>query len=568
MKTSGAVASSDYFYGEDADDGVLSELKDLLDEDVAGGAGLRMGGVKQEAVPGPGGGAARWGPPTIRDGLAAANGDNAGAIALATAEECDAFGDGLQSVSSGDNESSCQYDGASCTASSVSSKKPSRSKAKSRATCKLGQGQGHDSGDSEAADSKVRRRNTNAEASRRSRLKRKADMERLRERNEELEQDRDLFLERIAELQLEVSTLRHAGSIDIARENELLRAEIRKHKMFVSSIVRATREAPQMLLEERVRLLKSGIDSSLAQVIGLVHTSTNWPEHSFVPETARHQMRIQYHFLPEGARREEIKRLGLRLEAYNFELDAQEMGKAMWELNRTQLGSRQLKDYRTKRDGIERGVERFVSDEFARALEMLDEELDVESYYEKHEREDNTFETVRALFARTYAERTLSPHAFFCTGDGASAAHESRAEIRESVADGVASCSIIATSEFTKQLIKAQLMNASETTSDTRLMDTSLIHGYVILPSSPDPGSGAPRCHCISVISMPVGYFSGIRSTEHAITKDNELADAFLSAMVSDTEHLWESCMATHTNSVAGTDDEKSTSTPISLPST
>mmetsp|Transcript_12746 Transcript_12746/g.24731 ORF Transcript_12746/g.24731 Transcript_12746/m.24731 type:complete len:284 (+) Transcript_12746:727-1578(+) len=122
-------------------------------------------------------------------------------------------------------------------------------------------------------EDKTRRRALVAAASRATRQKRKREREELKKRNETLEKDRDTYLARIAQLQTEVQALRDCGSINLCKENELLRVEIRKHKAFIRSIVSATRAVPKLTSEEQYRLVRSGSDSAVGQIVGLAYTS-------------------------------------------------------------------------------------------------------------------------------------------------------------------------------------------------------------------------------------------------------------------------------------------------------
>mmetsp|Transcript_4980 Transcript_4980/g.10362 ORF Transcript_4980/g.10362 Transcript_4980/m.10362 type:complete len:154 (-) Transcript_4980:640-1101(-) len=101
-------------------------------------------------------------------------------------------------------------------------------------------------------------------------------------------------------------------------------------------------------------------------------------------------------------------------------------------------------------------------------------------------------------------------------------------EVRESITDGVSACPIIATSEFSKQLEKAQItvpQDHDNNNEEIRRVDTSVMHGHVLIPAL--DSSGCPRSHHISVMSLPVGYFAGSKSIETAATSDGGLTDSF-----------------------------------------
>ncbi|GBG24172.1 Hypothetical Protein FCC1311_003902 [Hondaea fermentalgiana] len=124
-----------------------------------------------------------------------------------------------------------------------------------------------------AENEKNRRRAVVAASSRATRAKRKREREELHKRNQILEQEREIYLTRIAQLQTEVQAFRDSGVVNLQKENELLRVEIRKHKAFLRTIVDATRAAPKLTAEEQYRLIHSGTASAVGQVVGLVFTS-------------------------------------------------------------------------------------------------------------------------------------------------------------------------------------------------------------------------------------------------------------------------------------------------------
>ncbi|GBG24171.1 Hypothetical Protein FCC1311_003892 [Hondaea fermentalgiana] len=131
------------------------------------------------------------------------------------------------------------------------------------------------------AGSKARRRAIVAASSRATRAKRKCEREELQRRNMILEQEREMYLGRIAQLQTEVQAFRDLGAVNLQRENELLRVEIRKHRAFLKKLKETTTEAPNLTAEEQFRLIHSGSASVVGQVVGLVFTSVadkswNW----------------------------------------------------------------------------------------------------------------------------------------------------------------------------------------------------------------------------------------------------------------------------------------------------
>lgn len=68
---------------------------------------------------------------------------------------------------------------------------------------------------------------SNAERLRRHRLKKKQQRQEMYDENKALKSERGEHLKRIADLELEVESLRGQGVMDLSKENELLRAEIK-----------------------------------------------------------------------------------------------------------------------------------------------------------------------------------------------------------------------------------------------------------------------------------------------------------------------------------------------------
>mmetsp|Transcript_12745 Transcript_12745/g.24727 ORF Transcript_12745/g.24727 Transcript_12745/m.24727 type:complete len:517 (+) Transcript_12745:727-2277(+) len=169
-------------------------------------------------------------------------------------------------------------------------------------------------------EDKTRRRALVAAASRATRQKRKREREELKKRNETLEKDRDTYLARIAQLQTEVQALRDCGSINLCKENELLRVEIRKHKAFIRSIVSATRAVPKLTSEEQYRLVRSGSDSAVGQIVGLAYTSAvdnswHWSQYNALNHMGtRGPAQFGVQVLPRGCDFANKKRFNVRID--------------------------------------------------------------------------------------------------------------------------------------------------------------------------------------------------------------------------------------------------------------
>jgi len=168
---------------------------------------------------------------------------------------------------------------------------------------------------SETEDEKNKRRAMVAAASRATRAKRKREKEDLKSRNDKLECDREKYLSHIAVLQTEVQTLRDAGRINLTKENDLLRTEIRKHKAFIMNIVSATTSVPDSTDEETYRTVKRGSDSAIGQVVGLTYTSVADPSWiSGELEITGESFPLRLQMLPLGCNRMNMKRINIRLD--------------------------------------------------------------------------------------------------------------------------------------------------------------------------------------------------------------------------------------------------------------
>ena len=75
--------------------------------------------------------------------------------------------------------------------------------------------------------SKSKSQKSNAERLRKHRQKKKLERVEMYEENKVLKGERQEYLRKIADLELEVESLRGQGVMDLSRENELLRAEIK-----------------------------------------------------------------------------------------------------------------------------------------------------------------------------------------------------------------------------------------------------------------------------------------------------------------------------------------------------
>mmetsp|Transcript_34593 Transcript_34593/g.55271 ORF Transcript_34593/g.55271 Transcript_34593/m.55271 type:complete len:452 (+) Transcript_34593:163-1518(+) len=159
---------------------------------------------------------------------------------------------------------------------------------------------------------KPKPRDRNIESCRKFRESRKIKLAQLNQQIKKMQDDRHIYLARIAELQMEAQLLRAGGTVDLGKENELLRAEIQKHKEFINSVVFQAQQRG-MIPEEKVRLLETGVDSTVGQVLGLVYTSTDWkPSPTRVEIYDNIYADLKYQYLPLGSTADTAKRINLR----------------------------------------------------------------------------------------------------------------------------------------------------------------------------------------------------------------------------------------------------------------
>ena len=177
-----------------------------------------------------------------------------------------------------------------------------------------------------------KRRALVAAASRATRAKRKKEKEYLKERNQRLEIEREKYLQKIAQLQPEVQMLRDNGAIDLAKENDLLRTEIRKHKAFIFNIVSATKQAVDVTPEEKYRHIKNGVDSGIGQVVGLAYTSVadtkTWFDSSLKAESGTLNARVQ--LLPIESAQTNPKRVNIRVDMPDRPENPEQLRAKLW----------------------------------------------------------------------------------------------------------------------------------------------------------------------------------------------------------------------------------------------
>jgi len=351
----------------------------------------------------------------------------------------------------------------------------------------------------------------NADACRRNRLKRKADEDNLRKRNEELEQNRGFFLHRIAELRFQVDVLRMAGSVDLRRENDLLRAEIRRHKAYLKDVVQVVKKHPRILLEEKARLLQSCLDDCMSQVIGLTYHSRQWARLHTI-RRGNLSMNIYYDMLPKNVPLSEVKRINLRYEVLNAPASAKTFHHVlrMFDDNNTQ--NNRLKEIAEAEVCSRWQVNQLVSPELEETLAVLSPEGNVQiSTYSEHQDDKARIQTT--VIACSLEERKkLVPQALF-------EKHEEdivRCNIIERMSSEVVPVYMHGMTNCDKELAQARIPFQTSA-------EVNFTKGHIIVPHPDDPNA----CHVIAVSTIPIGNFPKLLSPSDFITEDGRLADAY-----------------------------------------
>mmetsp|Transcript_6092 Transcript_6092/g.7960 ORF Transcript_6092/g.7960 Transcript_6092/m.7960 type:complete len:427 (-) Transcript_6092:723-2003(-) len=160
-----------------------------------------------------------------------------------------------------------------------------------------------------------------AAAMRKSRAKRKVEREEMKLRSAELEREQIRFKLQIAQLQNEIEALKNCqkefGYVDLATENRILKAELKRHKSFVYAFKNMAANMPTYTREEKLRVAKTGADSLIGQILGLCYTSVaegNAWQTTTVPLYEDVSLEVKYQYLPLGATWREAKRINARFE--------------------------------------------------------------------------------------------------------------------------------------------------------------------------------------------------------------------------------------------------------------
>mmetsp|Transcript_44300 Transcript_44300/g.70821 ORF Transcript_44300/g.70821 Transcript_44300/m.70821 type:complete len:488 (-) Transcript_44300:1865-3328(-) len=245
-----------------------------------------------------------------------------------------------------------------------------------------------------------------AAACRKFRAKRKQMVEELREKNAVLEQDREVYLVRIAELQTEAQALRDCGNISIIKENDLLRAEIRKHKVFIRGLVDAVGNIPSVTDEEKLRILRRGVDSGIGQITGIAYTSAvdpSWKQANPVVVDGQ-TIKLRYQYLPLGVSVHEAKRLNVRVDFTERSESLEELFYKLWNfMNDDDLLRHVMSKHFPK---FLEGVEFACKEIFPNlSHDWQKEKIKVLHYQEKFENES----PVDAVYAVTHRRQDIYP---------------------------------------------------------------------------------------------------------------------------------------------------------------
>jgi len=147
----------------------------------------------------------------------------------------------------------------------------------------------------------------------------------------------------IANLQNEIQNLKNNqcifGKIDLETENLLLRAEVKRHKMFIQQVTRlacSTVPKYQFSPQERIKLANNGIESAIGQLLGMCYTSIvdrNWTQpFRFDPKIeklAGVTIICRYQLLPLGSTPKTAARINIRQDVHNMPLESMGLLKAV-----------------------------------------------------------------------------------------------------------------------------------------------------------------------------------------------------------------------------------------------
>mmetsp|Transcript_1329 Transcript_1329/g.2329 ORF Transcript_1329/g.2329 Transcript_1329/m.2329 type:complete len:580 (-) Transcript_1329:373-2112(-) len=347
-------------------------------------------------------------------------------------------------------------------------------------------------------------------------LKRKSDRDGLKTRNEELEASRPMYLKRIADLQQEVDSMRMAGSIDLRKENKLLRVEILKHKTYISNLLHRMQSfSAESQKRERVKLVQNMISAAVAQVVGLTYASTQW-DPVWMNEY-EHGMEISsaVELLPRLAPLAQKKRFNLRYQILNAPLSATGLHEILtlcW-TNPDKLANLYGSFVGSAGD-IGYQLEPVDSPEIKEAMAMLENE------------QVALFKAAEKTKADTSAEFTLT---------SCSATHDlvgqvllnTKSDTRDGdaidvvqfVDTGMVPCSVYANVSCSEDLTG----NKTNAESDSATLGGKMLYGHVVLPGR----TGTQTSHAIVTCSVPFGQLNVVNTSLDMFNEDGELTELF-----------------------------------------
>eukprot|EP00516_Mucochytrium_quahogii_P007971 CAMPEP_0203745390 /NCGR_PEP_ID=MMETSP0098-20131031/1143_1 /ASSEMBLY_ACC=CAM_ASM_000208 /TAXON_ID=96639 /ORGANISM=" , Strain NY0313808BC1" /LENGTH=549 /DNA_ID=CAMNT_0050633157 /DNA_START=430 /DNA_END=2079 /DNA_ORIENTATION=+ len=338
-----------------------------------------------------------------------------------------------------------------------------------------------------------KQKKNNAEACRKFREKRKREVETIRAKNEALSIDREIYLARIARLQTEVQMLRGEGTIDLQKENELLRSEIEKHKVYIRNVVNATNAAPRITPETQYRMLKSGAESGLAQVVGLAYTSnvagkgSSWSVgQPFVFKGVT--VNVRYQYLPIGSCPKTAKRLNIRLDYNNVRKSAKNIHELFWMCHSDTDFLNKVYKTAERKTRVSRKATDIYSCDLDRIKQIFDNLGDL-AVFKYSETKLDTGETDQAIFSSSYKMIDIYPSAYVLEE------HES-----EEVLDGEPCKAYVSmTTSTSTSLEEAEVITEDETGS-SNLFEGQLLAGSIVRQHNTNP----KRCHYTSILSLPI----------------------------------------------------------------
>mmetsp|Transcript_9293 Transcript_9293/g.20232 ORF Transcript_9293/g.20232 Transcript_9293/m.20232 type:complete len:391 (-) Transcript_9293:43-1215(-) len=233
-------------------------------------------------------------------------------------------------------------------------------------------------GNSNSRKKKKQSDTVNAAACRRHRAKRKQQAAELKTRNKELEENRDIYAARIADLQTEIQALRAGGAIDIAKENQLLRAEIKRHKRFIQQFVHVAQTMTQNQpppIEESYREISQNTGSGIAQVVGLAYASTVDPSWKFSQLlTGANNATVYYQLLPHGATYNTATRINIRIDFGEFPAPAPIVGLLQWKAVSDPIAVKALDQEKSLLDGARRTTQDILPTTYKEFAQQLDDQ--------------------------------------------------------------------------------------------------------------------------------------------------------------------------------------------------